>query len=384
MADMLKSRIIFCLLLGLALPAGAADQTAARQAELAALQARIADIARAQQQAVDERDSLTIALRRTEKTLARLNAELTQLETELAGRQAHLSALRHEQAGVRATLSAHKAALGEQVRAAYLTGRQERLKLLLNQEDPVRLGRMLVYYDYLNRARSVRINTVRAQLERLLDLARDIAAEVTALDSTRAQRVATARQLEDQRAARAATLAKLDRQIHNQDTELTRLRADERALADLIRQLRNAFADIPDNLGQGPVFSAARGRLPWPVQGRLLHRYGEARIGGRLDWQGLTIAATAGSQVRAVARGRVAYADWLPHFGLLVILEHGDGYMSLYGHNQQLSVEAGDWVDAGQAIAAVGDSGGQVSAALYFEIRKDGKPVNPNQWLTKQ
>lgn len=384
MANMLRSWGFLCLLLGLALPAGAADETAARQAELAALQTRIADIARAQQQAVGERDALTVELRRTEKTLARLNAELSQLESELAGQQAHLSALRREQAGVRATLTAHKAALGEQVRAAYLTGRQERLKLLLNQEDPVRLGRLLVYYDYLNRARSVRISTVRAQLERLLNLARDIAAEVAALDTTRAQRAATGQQLEDQRATRAATLAKLDRQIHNQDAELTRLRADERALADLIRQLQNAFADIPDNLGQGLAFSAVRGRLPWPVQGRLLHRYGEARAGGRLDWQGLTIGAAAGSQVSAVARGRVAYADWLPHFGLLVILEHGDGYMSLYGHNQQLYVEAGDWVDAGRTIAAVGDSGGQASTALYFEIRKNGKPVNPNQWLTKQ
>ncbi len=384
MAAMLKYWRCFCLLMALALPAGAADEAAARQAELAALQARIAAIARAQQQAVDERDDLTVALRRTEKALARLNSELAQLETELAGQQTHLRDLRREQAGVRATLTTHKAALAEQVRAAYLTGRQERLKLLLNQEDPVLLGRMLVYYDYLNHARSVRIDTVRSQLERLLELGRVIAAEVTALESTRAQRATTTQQLEAQRAERAVTLARLNRKIHDQDAELTRLRADERALAELIRQLRSAFADIPDTLGQGPAFSVARGRLPWPVQGRLLHGYGEARADGRLAWQGLTIAANAGSQVRAVARGRVAYADWLPHFGLLVILEHGDGYMSLYGHNQQLYVEAGDWVDAGQRIATVGDSGGQISAALYFEIRKDGKPVNPAGWLAKR
>ena len=143
------------------------------------------------------------------------------------------------------------------------------------------------------------------------------------------------------------------------------------------------FIDAPDG-GPSKPFAQMRGRLPWPVRGRVLHRYGEQRPGGRLLWEGMLIESAAGGEVKSVAAGRVAFADWLPHYGLLVILEHGDGYLSLYGHNQTLYKQLGEWVQRGERIAASGDSGGQQRAALYFEVRKGKEPQDPRKWLAKR
>ncbi|HET9680127.1 MAG TPA: peptidoglycan DD-metalloendopeptidase family protein, partial [Gammaproteobacteria bacterium] len=243
-------------------------------------------------------------------------------------------------------------------------------------------GRMLVYYAYVNQARAELITAVRETLARLTRLGKSIREERARLDTLLADRQAVRDKLAATLASRKQALAALENTIASREDRLAKLRRDEKNLAALVRQLQNAFADIPDDLGKGQGFDTQRGGLDWPIDGNIVHRFGDSRPGG-MQWQGVMINAGRGDKVQAVARGRVAYADWLPHYGMLVIIEHGNGYMSLYGHNQALYTQAGDWVQQGETIATVGDTGGREQPGLYFEIRKNGDPVNPVGWLER-
>ena len=187
-------------------------------------------------------------------------------------------------------------------------------------------------------------------------------------------------ELERQRAARADAVRALAERIRDRESRAAQLRVDERRLVTLVTALRTELADVALEIRDTSPFGELRGKLPWPVNGALLARYGAPRDGSGLTWQGMLIGAPAGEPIRSIHRGRVAYADWLRGFGLLLIIEHGDGFMSLYGHNETLTREPGDWVESGEIIATVGDSGGHLQSALYFEIRRTGKPVNPRRW----
>jgi septal ring factor EnvC (AmiA/AmiB activator) len=267
------------------------------------------------------------------------------------------------------------------VRTSYINGRAELPKLVLSQESPAALGRMLVYFDYFNRARSVRIGAVSAEVAELADLGEQgerAAAELAALESAEAAQVAA---LERARDERRALVAKLDAGIADSNAKIGKARADEKRLADLVAELTQLMAGFPVD-GDQP-FSRLKGKLAWPVPGRLAGEFGRPREGGTVKWTGVLIEASQGAPVRAIYRGRVAFADWLPGLGLLLVLDHGDGYMSLYGHNQALLKEPGDWVSPGETIAQVGDTGGQARPALYFEIRAKGEPQNPHDWIKK-
>jgi septal ring factor EnvC (AmiA/AmiB activator) len=280
-----------------------------------------------------------------------------------------------------ARLGAERAALASQVRTSYINGRAELPKLVLSQESPAALGRMLVYFDYFNRARSVRIGAVSAEVAELADLGEQgerAAAELAALESAEATQVAA---LERARDERRALVAKLDAGIADSNAKIGKARADEKRLADLVAELTQLMAGFPVD-GDQP-FSRLKGKLAWPVPGRLAGEFGQPREGGTVKWTGVLIEASQGAPVRAIYRGRVAFADWLPGLGLLLVLDHGDGYMSLYGHNQALLKEPGDWVSPGETIAQVGDTGGQARPALYFEIRAKGEPQNPHDWIKK-
>jgi septal ring factor EnvC (AmiA/AmiB activator) len=270
-------------------------------------------------------------------------------------------------------------ALASQVRMSFLAGRQETIKLMLNQESPALLGRMLAYYDYLNRARSRRIDSVLADLATLAEIAAEserVTRELVALEREREDRVAAIGRL---RAERATAVAALDEQLESGTAEIDRLRGEEARLTQLVEALEAVLAEFP--VGSQAPFSGSRGKLGWPIPGRLLSRFGEPRAGPELRWKGVQVAAPAGTPVRSIYHGQVVYSDWLPGLGLLAIVDHGEGYMSLYGHNEALLKEAGDWVAPGEAIAQVGDSGGQSQTALYFEIRRNGEPVNPRDWM---
>ncbi len=370
------------LLLAVALPANAQDADAARkQEELKALRAEIARVQRELASDIGRRDAVSTELGDTERELGRAANALRDVNATLQAKQKRLQELEAEQRTRRAALAAERTALAGQVRAAYMAGREEKIKLLLNQQDPATLGRVLTYYDYLNRARATRIDHVNTQLARLEVLEREIDGEIAALDEARAERTRILAGLERTRDARATLLARLETTIRDRNTELKRLKEDEQALSELVQSLLDVFADIPAQLANRTAFAALRGKLSWPSNGRVLAQYGDNRIDGRTQWHGMMIAGEPGTPVRAVSHGRVAYADWLPHYGLLMILEHGDGYLSLYGHNQALYKEVGDWVEAGEIVAAIGDTGGQQRSALYFEIRHGKRIEDPRRWL---
>jgi septal ring factor EnvC (AmiA/AmiB activator) len=271
-----------------------------------------------------------------------------------------------------------RAALAGQLRAAYTIGRQEPLKLLLNQKDPALAGRMFAYYGYFGRARAAQIRLIEENVARIAELERELDAEDQELAELERQQRAQLHQLELSRVERSQVLASLEAQSHTRAQNLERLRSQQAGLEKLLRELRAAVERFP--LEGNDAFARLRGKLAWPVSGRVVARFGDARAGG-VRWDGVLVATERGAAVKAVCQGRVIYADWLPGLGLLTIVDHGDGYLSLYGHNERLYKAAGEQVATGDTIAAAGDSGGSSRPELYFEIRKAGKPVDPRPWF---
>jgi murein hydrolase activator len=362
-------------------PAGAADDAEAER-KLQALKSRIAAIERDQRRDAERRDAESKALRGAETAVARQAQALEDTRRErsvVAGRRDALEARRAETA---AGLGADTEALATELRAAWMTGGEPRLRLLLSQEDAGEMGRMLTWYGYLARERAGRIVLLRERLAELAELGRELEAENARLAAVERRQAEAVNALETARAERARAVAALDSDLARRDREAERLRADAAALEKLIEELRAAVADLPMPSEAGP-FPAQRGRLSWPAEGTMLRNFGERRGEGPKS-NGVLIGAERGAEVKAVWHGRVAYADWLPGLGLLLILEHGDGYLSLYGHNEVLFSAVGDWVAAGQVIGRAGDSGGRDRAGLYFEIRNGARPVDPNGWFARR
>jgi septal ring factor EnvC (AmiA/AmiB activator) len=248
----------------------------------------------------------------------------------------------------------------------------------LNQKDPALAGRMFAYYSYFGRARAGQIKLIEDDLQRLAELDGELAAEDQQLAQLEKQQRAQLHELEQARTQRSHVLESLEAQSHTRAQNLERLHSQQAGLEKLLRELRTAMERFP--LEGNDAFARLRGKLAWPVSGRLVARFGDARAGG-VHWDGVLVATERGAPVKAVCQGRVIYADWLPGLGLLTIVDHGDGYLSLYGHNERLYKAAGEPVAAGEALAAAGDSGGSSRPELYFEIRKGGKPVDPRPWF---
>jgi septal ring factor EnvC (AmiA/AmiB activator) len=361
-------------------PFARAEQDAASaELELDRLRARIEALELAVRQSLSERGASQRALRKAELAAAEASKRLAALGRERRTAEARLAELRDEESRTRAQLAAERKVLARQLRLAYINGREQWLRLLLSEEDPVQAGRRLVYFGYLARQRSDFVESVRATATRLAETVAEVRAEgerLAALEAEQRQRV-DAR--ESARAERAAAVARLDRDIAGRQGEITGLRQQAEDLETLVEELRRALANLP--VGDTTPFAERRGQLAWPADGRIRHRFGEARADGGLRWNGALLGAAAGSEVRAVHHGRVVFADWLNGMGLLVVLDHGDGYMTLYGHNQDLVRAVGEWVAPGTVLGHVGDTGGQADAGLYFEIRKDGEPVDPQRWM---
>jgi septal ring factor EnvC (AmiA/AmiB activator) len=279
------------------------------------------------------------------------------------------------------SLEQHHEQLAEQLRAAYRLGRQSRLKLLLNQDNPSRLGRMLAYYDYVNRAQADQIAGLREALTTLDAMQQSIDRELLRLDEVQKEQSAVLEQLNGQRKDRQSLLAELDNQISSEESRLQELQRNRQDLETLIGRLADVLADIPADLGQHLGVASRKGRLPMPIEGPVKHAYGQSR-GAGLSWHGWLIEAETGRDVIAVAYGRVAFADWLRGYGLMLIIDHGDGFMSLYGHNESLLHEAGDWVEPGEPISVTGTATSGIQG-LYFELRKDGKAIDPAAWLAR-
>jgi len=374
--------VLLAWALMLAAAPGAAAQAgdpAASAAKLKALRARIAELRDSLGKDRERQGTLSRQLHATEQKMAELGTRLHDLDGKLKAHSARLATLKRKRGKQQAALAKLRDSLARQVRAAYMMGRQQQLKLLLNQQDPAKVGRVLVYYRYLSQARAQQIDAAREHLHRLASIEQSIQAETDRLSKLRDSRADERRQLTDQRDRRTAVLAKLEKRIHGKRDRLARMNRDAQRLERLVRQLRHALSDIPPEAGRKRPFRQLRGKLPWPAAGQITARYGQRRD-GPLRWHGVFIAAPAGEPVHAVARGRVAFADWLRGFGLLLIIDHGHGYMSLYGHNQSLLKQVGDWVEAGDTVALTGDSGGVAHSGVYFELRADGHTINPSHW----
>lgn len=376
----LGAAVVVAALLGWSL--AAAQDRRQSEANLAAVRKEIKALQEKIARETTRRDEGSRALRASEVEIAAATRKLAEVSDSVRTQEKTRRELEVQTANANRRLGAEKDALARQVRSSYMAGREELTKLLLSQESPASLGRMLVYFDYYNRARSARIAAVAGELAKLAELDAErarVQAELTALAETQAQEVAA---LEKSRDERRALVAKLDAEIRDGNAAVTKLRAEEQRLADLVKRLSEVMAGFP--VDSDEPFAKSKGKLAWPVQGRLAGDYGQPRGAGPVKWNGVLLEAAAGTPVRAIHRGRVAFADWLQGLGLLVIVDHGGGYMSLYGHNEALLKESGDWVEPGEPIAQVGDTGGQARPGLYFEIRSNGEPVNPNAWMAKR
>ena len=267
------------------------------------------------------------------------------------------------------------------IRQAYSLGQQSQIKLLLNQEEPAKMTRMLRYHDYIISAHKDKIDRYRSTIANISRSESDIAASTLRLKNKQTQLNERFRGLKNTEAKRLQTLAALTREIRSKDGNLANLHKDQDRLERLLAEATQALSQLVLTSDAEP-FRTLKGRLPYPSKGRILQSYGQSRLDGRLRWRGLFISGKNGDPVVSVHHGRVIFSDYLGGHGLLLIVDHGDGYMSLYAHNQALLKDTGDWVGSNDIIATLGNSGGQAQVGLYFEIRHDGKPQNPSPWLT--
>lgn len=355
-------------------PVPAQEEATEKAAELERLRERIGALRESLERDLSRQDRARDELRRVEQSVAEQAAGLRALDKRIVAGERRLVALRAERVDHEHRIAGEREALAGQLRAAYALGRQERVKLLLNQEDPAAVGRVLVYYDHFNRARLARIERIAGLMESLSDVVANISAETETLGAERDRSRALLASLERTREQRSTVVTRIENEIRAGGDRLERLEADEKRLVRLLESLADLLADVPAELGAGEPFERLRGRLDWPVTG--------ATVAARA--RGMLFAAPAGREVKAVGYGRVAWAGWMPHYGNLMVVEHDDGYYSLYGHNQALLRAVGEWVHAGDVIALVGDSGGQGQTGLYFELRKGRTPVDARRWLVKR
>lgn len=364
---------------GMVAPCAVRAQTPS-EAELARIRDEIAGLERELTEQIERRDDGMAELRQIELRLVATREELAGIATRIAAQTERRAELAAEIGAADAELADEQAALAEQARMSYMTGRQEFVRLLLSQEDPADFSRMLTYYDYLNRYRSEQIAAVETELQRLSALKAEndaVTRELEALEAGQRERSA---QLEREQAERRSLVAELDTAIESDADRIERMRAEEAELNETLARL--AAIAAAQTINAGTPFAEQRGNLLWPVEGRVAARFGSNRdADGIVRWDGMLVEAPAGTPVRAVHDGEVKLAQWQTFMGMFVIIDHGDGYLSLYGHNSALLRQRGDFVRAGDVIAEVGNTGGRVESALFFGIRKDLTAIDPAPWL---
>jgi septal ring factor EnvC (AmiA/AmiB activator) len=375
--------------------AQAAKNQAAAQKNLAGTRAQIKALSAEQKKLEGQRDAAAGELREIDEVVARAQHDLHDTQNAIAAQENALLALQARRAELEQALSKQRAELATLVRSAYAIGRQQELQMLLEQQRMGDLARVLAYHHYFEKARTERIGKVNAELEELASVATQIEARKQELLAAQDRQRGESQRLDAQKRERSQRVAKLDARYKDRSTRLGALGRDEKNTVALLAKLRKLMASLPPPAPPKPKSSpgkphvgapvnaaAALGTTNLPLQGNLLAGYRGTMPDGHQS-QGLLIAGNAGAQVHAVRAGRVAYADWLKGYGLLLIVDHGGGWMTLYAFNDALLKSAGDEVQSGDAIATVGSSGGQGRPALYFELRKDGQPADPTTWLKK-
>ena len=354
------------------------DEEKARS-ELKELRRDIEKIQRDISSATTRRDKLQAQLKSAEVKLGELQRETSRTQRAIRDGKKDLESLEVQQAELERSRNQQKARIGTEMKAAWQMGQQGQVKVLLNQESPHTVARVMEYYRYFFEARSKLLRQYRDTLEVLQAVETEIADKLGELEAREQTLARQRQQLVTARESRTLAVANLNKSIREGGQQLRQKERDRQELEKLLTAIEEAVInlEVPDNF---QAFRSAKGKMPWPVKGKPSNRFGKPRNEGKMRWQGVTIPAKEGTEVRAIHHGRVVYADWLRGSGLLLIIDHGDGYMSLYAHNQSLLRDVGEWVSAGTPVSTVGDSGGLERAALYFEVRHQGKPTDPSRW----
>ena len=359
-------------------PAGARD---ASHEDLEQLRERIRQVETALKDDLESRDELQSELRDVELRLGDLAAEARELLERRERAREQLEALEEHRQELIDDQATHIDWLSRTVRATYMSGREPLVKMLLNQEEPDQLARLLRYQDYFQRARHERLEAIGEDLDQL----RRVSLEVEEAREQLAERhnalAERQRELEAVGEAREEALARVNRRLGDREQRLERMREDESRLRELLEEMDEALADIPDD-PTGEQFADLAGELPWPVSGDLKENFGSRREGD-IRWNGVLLEADPGTPVQVVHSGRVVFADWLRGYGLITIVDHGGGFFSMYGYNRSLLRDVGDWVRTGDVVALSGESGGTGNAGVYFEIRRDGEPEDPARWCSR-
>jgi septal ring factor EnvC (AmiA/AmiB activator) len=396
-----------------------ANQVEGKQSELDALKQRLHDLQQEFRNTQANRQEAADGLRQSERAISDAVRQLRKLEGERRRTRSDLQTLTQQADAVAARIRQQQAQLAQALKAAYLRGQGDALKLILNGSDPNQAARDLRYLAHLSRAQQSMIESLRADLTQLAALQQETAKKTTELTQLQAAREAEQKQLLADKRAREQVLQKLSVQIQQQRREISNLKRDERSLTQLVERLNRVMAqqaareaararaaqhaqkaqkdekngtaasrrplavntETPVAFRTDRPFSGLKGSLRLPVAGELMNRFGAPREGGGVSWKGLFIRAAQGSAVKAIAAGQIVFAEWLRGFGNLIIVDHGEGYMSLYSNNESLYKQVGERVQPGDAIASVGNSGGQPDTGLYFEMRHQSRPVNPLLWV---
>ncbi len=374
----------------LALTAASSAHCADRT-ELEALHSRIEALKKNLAGAEENRSEASDGLRASEQGVSEANRVLHNIGLQQRSVQSDLLRVGEQTRALEANIAAQQAQLGRLLAMRYANGQQDYLKLLLSGHDPNQTARELHYYSYISRAQADFIRALRGNLAGLAQLGRDAHDKSAELAELVAKQLQGRKELEAQRAARKKVLARLASQIRAQHREIKSLQRDEARLSRLVEELAKAIAPraggrrnekLPEaGRGEG-MFAALKGKLRLPTRGELINRFGTQRSDSGLSWKGLFIRGTNGQEVRAVATGRVVFAEWMRGFGNLMIIDHGQSYLTIYGNNEALLKQVGDTVNAGDAVATVGNSGGNPDSGLYFEIRHQGKAFDPLRWVT--
>ena len=378
------ARLLAGLLLAGLGAAAADDRYKQSTEELAKVRGKIEAVSRSIDHDKGEQDQLRAAVEEAERKIDNAGSEVQRISGQVALQELKVRQAQADRAAAEQRLAGQKQTLAQQLKADYMAGRGGKAELLLSQQDPARLDRMLIYYDALNRSRAANINAINDQIRKVAQLESQYQGQLASLHALQDSHKQALAQLQADRQERSAAMAKVAQRIAGESDELKGLQANEKQLQNLLEQLRQALADVPVEPPQGGrPFPDMRGKMSWPLRGDLLARYVDPESGGGRRGRGDGISASEGVLGRPSARGRVAYVGWLTSYGLIVVLQHDKGYFTLYGHNSVVEKTAGEWVSAGDVIARAGNTGGYEQTGLYFEVRKGTEPMDPKDWLSR-
>lgn len=375
---MIRIVFLFSLLIGPLMQTSWADE----EADLAKLQQEIRKLQQWLKETESEHDKLNDALKKSDEKIGALAKKIDATRTQLNAERARLKKLQAEQKQLRFLKSEQKQQLAKQLTGAQKLGNQGSIKVLLNQNDPQQISRMLKYYEYFNEARMESIQTLIENLKRLNNIENEILTQQNKLVQTENHLLKKNKLLNNEKKQHKQLLASLEKRRQQKSSVLSQKQKDQKRLQQLITEVATLLDNSVRKQDARPI-RALKGKLPRPTKGRIVKAYGNYNAQARNKWQGWLIKGYEGSAIKAVHHGRIVFSDWLRGFGLLLIVDHGDGYLSLYARNQSLLKSVGDWVYQGENIATLGSSGGFKEPRLYFEIRHNGKPQDPAAWLSR-